>query len=376
MSDSSDKRLNHKKGCPMKKLIFIILSIPLFVFAKGYGMVTLLKGLSQVQNSEGKLIELKRGDKVYESDTVITSSKSIVRIVMMDTNIIDVYPSSKLLIKEYIFNPKENQKNVRLEVSEGQIKSTVKQKYDNDKNKYNVKTPVVVAGVRGTIFTTSHELKSGESRILTQEGNVMVGRLDANDQVKEFFSVKANQTIQIDKKTIKPEVKDIPKADVERQKDKDQKEGFLNISKEGDKKEEKAPRLEEKSKNNSVASGVSLDHKNKKDDDGNDGKDAKDEILKGHKKHQQSQLINNGASEGSGTETQSPPPVVVPVPSPVSTTPHSQPPNSQPAGTGVSPGTALPPTMPQTIPLPQVVPIPTSIPILTPTLNVPTVPVI
>ncbi len=315
----------------VKNLFLIILFLPAFIFAKGYGIVTLLKGHSEVQTSDGKKTELKKGDKVFESDTVITADKSIVRIVMVDTNIIDVYPNSKLLIKEYIYNPKENQKNVRLEVSEGRIKSTVKQKYDNEINKYNVKTPVVVAGVRGTIFTTEHEKKSGESRITTHEGNVMVGRLDANDQVKEFLSVKANQTVQMDRQTAKPEVKDIPKPDVEKQKNDDQKNGFVNVEKEREKKEEKPPKLEEKSPR-SDEGGVKSDGKSgeksdekksgtKKDKDSGEIKDDKKSEVTEELKKKRRQDEEHRKHDNKDHEEKKKKELETVLPSPISTTP-------------------------------------------------------
>ncbi len=213
------------------KLVFILLILfPAITFSKGYGIVTVIKGKALVVDSVGVKRDLKKGEKIFETDTVMTSATAVVRLVMMDTNIIDIYPNSKLLIKEYVYNPKEDEKNVKLEVTAGRIKSTVKQKYDNDKNKYNVRTPVIVAGVRGTTFTAEHEIKSGLSRVRTLEGNVMVGRPDAQDQVKEFFSVKANQTIQMDQRTEKPEVKDVPKIEIEREKEKDKKEGFTAVA--------------------------------------------------------------------------------------------------------------------------------------------------
>ena len=307
----------------MTNVFCIVLFLPAFIFAKGYGIVTLLKGHSEIQTTDGKKSELKKGDKVFESDTVTTSDKSIVRIVMVDTNIIDVYPNSKLLIKEYIYNPKENQKNVRLEVSEGRIKSTVKQKYDNEINKYNVKTPVVVAGVRGTIFTTEHEKKSGESRITTHEGNVMVGRLDANDQVKEFLSVKANQTVQMDRQTAKPEVKDIPKPDVEKQKNDDQKNGFVNVDKEHEKKDDKPPKLEEKqprsdSGGDSKSSEKSDEKKSgtkKEKDSGEIKDDKKSEVTEEIKKKRRQDEEHRKHDDSKKKE------IEIIQPSPISTTP-------------------------------------------------------
>ncbi len=213
----------------MKKLFFLLLLFPFFVFANGYGIATLVKGSVQVMTSDGKNKILKRGDKVFESDTIVTASKSVVRVVMVDTNIIDVYPNSKVFIKQYVYSPHEDIKNVRLEVAAGQIKSTVKQKYDNEKNKYNVKTPAIVAGVRGTIFTTEHELKTGVSHVFTHEGNVIVGRLDAQENVKDFFSVKANQKIQIDKTIEKPQVVEILNEEVQKQKNLDKEDGFIKV---------------------------------------------------------------------------------------------------------------------------------------------------
>lgn len=213
----------------MKNLFFVIFLFPFFVLANGYGIATLVKGSVQVLTSDGKNKIIKRGDKVFESDTIVTASKSIVRVVMVDTNIIDVYPNSKVLIQQYIYSPQEDNKNVRLEVVSGQIKSTVKQKYDNEKNKYNVKTPAIVAGVRGTIFTTQHELQTGTSRVFTHEGNVMVGKLDAQENIKEFFSVKANQKIQIDRTIEKPQVVEVLNEEVQKQKKLDQVDGFIKV---------------------------------------------------------------------------------------------------------------------------------------------------
>lgn len=215
----------------MKKFFFLIFLLPAFVFANGYGIATLVKGSVQVLTFDGKNKILKRGDKIFESDTIVTASKSIVRVVMIDTNIIDVYPNSKVLIKQYIYSPQEDNKNVRLEVATGQIKSTVKQKYDNEKNKYNVKTPAIVAGVRGTIFTTEHEIQTGTSRVFTHEGNVLVGRIDAQENVKDFFSVKANQKIQIDKTIERPQVVEVLKDEIQKQKNTDKEDGFIKPEK-------------------------------------------------------------------------------------------------------------------------------------------------
>ncbi len=212
----------------MKLIIFVLLLVPFLASAApGYGVVTLVKGQVEAVNSAGEKRNLKVGDKIFESETIVTQKKSAARLAMMDTNVIEIYPSSNMKIQQYIYNPKEDQKNVNLEVSQGRIKSTVKQKYDNDKNKYNVKTPVIVAGVRGTTFSAEHEPKSQQSRVITFEGNVLVGKRGPDDMVKEFFAVKANQAVSLDAKPeSKPEVKELPRIEQEKIKQDDKKEGF------------------------------------------------------------------------------------------------------------------------------------------------------
>jgi hypothetical protein len=241
----------------MKNLFFISLFLPISIWAKSnaHGTVTILKGSPQIQNASGVKKDLHKGDQISESDTIITTAKSVVRIVMMDSNVIDVYPNSQLLIKKYIYKPKEDEKNVQLEVTRGKIKSTVRQKYDNDKNKFNVKTPVIVAGVRGTVFTTNHDVESGNSRITTQEGRVEVQKIDVNEQSKEFFTVNKNQTLQVDQKTEKPEVQDLNKKEINQEILSDKKQGLDPIeSKElKDKKEDQF----DKNKN-----GPDIDKKN------------------------------------------------------------------------------------------------------------------
>ncbi len=234
----------------MKFIIFVFLLCPLFAMAKGFGVVTMVRGKAIQISENGQKSELKKGDKVFETDTITTFATSAVRIVMMDTNIIDIYPNSNLLIKEYVYDPKQDKKNVRLEITVGRVKSTVKQRYDNNRNKYEVKTPVVVAGVRGTVFITEHESESALSRIQTLEGHVMVGRLDAQEQIKEMFSVKANQKIQMDRQTESPQVQDIPKAELDLQKESDKKDGFTQlISKVADSNQEtRKPQSVENSK--------------------------------------------------------------------------------------------------------------------------------
>ena len=79
----------------MKLLLLVLSMLPTLALAKGYGVVTLVRGKAIQQTAAGEKKEIKKGDKIFETDTVTTSATAVVRIVMMDTNIIDIYPNSK-----------------------------------------------------------------------------------------------------------------------------------------------------------------------------------------------------------------------------------------------------------------------------------------
>ena len=139
------------------------------------GVFMVVKGDVQVQAKGGSLQKAKPGLKVNEGDTIIAGADARAKVVMVDKNVLNISPDSKVLIEKYVFNEGSNQKNVSLNVLYGKMRSTVKQKYDGEKNTFNVKTPSAVAGVRGTDFVTSFNNVTNTSKIVTFEGSVQMG---------------------------------------------------------------------------------------------------------------------------------------------------------------------------------------------------------
>ena len=50
-------------------------------------------------------------------------------------------------IEKYTNDAKTDSRQVELKVEYGKVRATVEQKYDGEKNSFNVKTPTAVAGV-------------------------------------------------------------------------------------------------------------------------------------------------------------------------------------------------------------------------------------
>ena len=106
---------------------------------------------------------------------------------------------------------------MELNIDYGKIQSTVRQKYDGEKNTYRVKTPGIVAGVRGTIFTVGYE--SGLSSTSVTEGIVDV-RINSPDAEKSSEAngalVRPQQKIQFIASQKKIEVASFSREDIER----------------------------------------------------------------------------------------------------------------------------------------------------------------
>ena len=169
------------------------------------GKVTIVKGQVFIVRGSEK-IQVKKDITVLESDVIESQAGGTARITMIDSNLVDVYPKSKVEIAKYVYKPNEDQKEVELKVDFGKIKSTVNQKYDGAKNKYQVKTPSAVAGVRGTVFTTEYDAAKKVSRVTTIEGLVAVTKmLERGERQAPPVFVRPNQEVKLDIQSAKAE---------------------------------------------------------------------------------------------------------------------------------------------------------------------------
>lgn len=182
----------------MKKIFTISC---LFVFcsstfaATSFGVLMVVKGSVKILKKDDTSTDAKISSKVFPEDTIITGKDSRAKIVMSDRNIINVLPETKLRIDQYINNEKE--KNVRLSLIQGKVRNNVEQKYDNEKNRFEVKTPTAVAGVRGTQFITSFDRLTNKTEIVTLKGEVAFQGLDAkSNKLTEPVVVKKGETSQ------------------------------------------------------------------------------------------------------------------------------------------------------------------------------------
>jgi hypothetical protein len=162
-----------------------------------HGLFMVVKGtVAVIPFGSQKSEPAKVGKKIFPGDSIITGKDSRAKVVMSDKNTLNISPDSKFKLEKYENNPIKNAKNVEISLEYGKIRASVAQKYDGQKNKFQIKTPAAVAGVRGTDFLTSHSKATNATQITTFEGVVAFGPKGPNGDILTPVLVQPGQTSQ------------------------------------------------------------------------------------------------------------------------------------------------------------------------------------
>ena len=190
------------------KLSLLILSTWAFAFsnlanASDNGLFMVVKGTVKVLSAKDqKESSAKVGTKVFSGDTVITENDSRAKIVMSDRNVLQLSPNSRFEITKYKTGATEDQREVQVALMQGKVRVQVEQKY-GEKNKFELRTPTAVAGVRGTQYVAQFEPQSQTTTIVVLTGKVAVStpRQNANAVV---LTPNMGSTIKEDTTQIEP----------------------------------------------------------------------------------------------------------------------------------------------------------------------------
>ncbi len=195
----------------MKKyfLLCIISLFSLIGLAKEIGKVVIAKGDSTIihQKIDNKA---KIGGAVSEGDVIVTPLGAYLKVVMQDRNILVIPENSKLSIDEYV--TAKDKKSVVMSVEYGSARHVLKQKYVKKNEKYEVRTPTTVAGVRGTDFLTIFKKDSTESVICTLEGQVSLDLLKGGVAEQKPVLVAAGHFVRVKSGDNTPQIIETDKA--------------------------------------------------------------------------------------------------------------------------------------------------------------------
>lgn len=174
-------------------LLSFAISITVHAGDEVSGVLMVVKGNVQITSiKQMKTLAAKVGGKVYPGDTIVAAADSRAKIVMSDKNVLNISPDSKIVIAKYE-NDGKDKKNVELNVLYGKVRASVEQKYDGEKNKFNIKTPSAVAGVRGTDFITGFNQSTKQTQVITFSGAVAVGKAGIGGRIENPVYVQPGQ---------------------------------------------------------------------------------------------------------------------------------------------------------------------------------------
>lgn len=197
----------------MNKILFIcifILSSVTFAAGSSVGVFMVVKGDIKLQRSSASPIAVKQAMEVEPGDTVISGVDSRAKISMKDRNVLYISPSTKITIAKYDDGKTSGTKSVELNLHEGKVLNNVQQKYDGETDKYIIKTPTAVAGVRGTSFITSFDKATNVTQVITQSGVVSFASTNAQGKSSGEVQVKKGEGSSVGTNTPPEPPKTIP----------------------------------------------------------------------------------------------------------------------------------------------------------------------
>ena len=218
----------------MVNVIFILLVTMAFANEK-IGEITLLEGQVTIQrDNSNKNAEI--GDVVFDSDIIATSKDSIAEIKLVSNKgVVTINKNSKLSMSIF----KENEKT---HFSISLFFGTIKNKVTKEQSEYyNVTTPSVTLGVRGTEFEVTSNI-TGESYVNLIDGEITaIDNPDDKDIEADLEEDADNAKKRINEITLKKGEKIEKNNEIDKitKTDKENKDEWLNDRQQYFKKNEK-----------------------------------------------------------------------------------------------------------------------------------------
>jgi len=135
---------------------------------------------------------LKKGNKLYTSDTLISEEQSKAQAQLNDGSFITLGPYTKIVFDKSVYDPSKPTRNSLLNLIFGKARFIVTKLVNFRSSQFNVKTPTAVAGVRGSDFALcvapgsplTTTIMTGEGTTVTFAGNTgptqLVGPMSAS----------------------------------------------------------------------------------------------------------------------------------------------------------------------------------------------------
>ncbi|MEA3436667.1 MAG: FecR domain-containing protein, partial [Thermodesulfobacteriota bacterium] len=168
------------------------------------GTVKAIKGtVLTIHRDEKTAYILKKGNKLYTSDTLISEEQSKAQAELNDGSFITLGPYTKIVFDKSVYDPSKPTRNSLLSLLFGKARFIVTKLANFRDSRFKVKTPTAVAGVRGSDFAIcvapgsplTTTIMTGEGTTVTFAGNTgptqLVGPMSASSATQGMAAASA-----------------------------------------------------------------------------------------------------------------------------------------------------------------------------------------
>ena len=127
----------------------------------------------------GTLAEQERtlviGDRLFHNEAIETEVESSTQLLFLDETTMSIGPESRLVLDTFVFDPDPNVSKVVMSATVGVFRFVSGSLASAS---YEIRTPVAVIGVRGTIFDLFVEAVTGATTVILRAGALAISNLE------------------------------------------------------------------------------------------------------------------------------------------------------------------------------------------------------
>jgi hypothetical protein len=171
--------------------VFLLLLVPGRAAALDSAVVVRINGAPTVERA-GKSAALRPADSVSVGDVIVTDAAAKVKLLLADDSVLAIGPKSRVAIDQFVLAT--DSRRVKLRVIAGRFKIAIA-KFFGVTSDYEVRTPMAVAGVRGTVLWGDTDLDTicaldGHIEVRATTGSSSPAQLTAGDCVSQMAAGK------------------------------------------------------------------------------------------------------------------------------------------------------------------------------------------
>ncbi len=154
------------------------------VAAEKAGDVVSVRG-SAVIERQATQVKATLKAPLLEADSVVTMKRSRIKMLFRDDSVLTLGASSRLIIKQYLHNPKSKRVESLYDLADGKLRAVV------GSAGFKVTTPTAFAAARGTVFITWFDINKNRTGIAVIEG--LVSARNKDEKIIGEVVLKAGQ---------------------------------------------------------------------------------------------------------------------------------------------------------------------------------------